>query len=68
MLSALFIPHQLCIVHQIRNTLKYVSYKNGKELAAGLKPTYTAATEDDAHSALAVFENKWNKQYPNISQ
>jgi len=60
--------HQLCIVHQIRNSLKYVSYKHRKELAADLKPIYTAATEDAAHLALEAFENKWNKQYPHISK
>ncbi len=38
--------HQLCIVHQIRNSLKYVSYKDRKEVAKDLKPIYQAATED----------------------
>ena len=44
--------HQLCIVHQIRNSLKYVSYKDRKELVADLKPIYQASTEDVAHTAL----------------
>ena len=44
--------HQLCIVHQIRNSLKYVSYKDRKELVADLKPIYQASTEDAAHTAL----------------
>jgi transposase-like protein len=38
--------HQLCIVHQIRNSLKYVSYKDRKGLVADLKPVYTANNED----------------------
>ena len=60
--------HQLCIVHQIRNSLAYVSYKHRKELAGDLKPIYTAITEDDAHLALEAFETKWNKQYPHIAK
>ncbi len=60
--------HQLCIVHQIRSSLTFVSYKHRKELAADLKPIYTAINEDDAHLALEYFENKWNKQYPHIAK
>jgi putative transposase len=60
--------HQLCIVHQIRNSLKYVSYKDRKELAGDLKPIYTATTEEEAHLALESFEIKWNKQYPQIAK
>lgn len=60
--------HQLCIVHQIRNSLAYVSYKDRKELAADLKPIYTAATEDDALLALQGFESKWGQKYPQISK
>lgn len=44
--------HQLCIVHQIRNSLKYVSYKDRKKVASDLKPIYTAATEEEANLAL----------------
>ncbi len=40
--------HQLCIVHQIRNSLKYVSYKHRKSLVADLKPIYTACSEEQA--------------------
>nr|WP_252319405.1 transposase [Spiroplasma endosymbiont of Lariophagus distinguendus] len=54
--------HQLCIVHQIRNSLKYVSYKHRKSLVADLKPIYTACSEEQAMQALESFENKWNKQ------
>ena len=60
--------HQLCIVHQIRNSLKFVSYKDRKELAADLKPIYQAVTEDEAQSALEYFEDKWGKQYPQIAK
>ncbi|KKB96632.1 hypothetical protein SZ25_00274, partial [Candidatus Arcanobacter lacustris] len=60
--------HQLCIVHQIRNSLKYVSYKDRKELVADLKPIYTTATEDAALLALEAFALKWDKRYPQISK
>jgi transposase-like protein len=60
--------HQLCIVHQIRNSLKFVSYKDRKELAGDLKPIYHAVTEDEAQSALEYFEEKWGKQYPQIAK
>jgi len=60
--------HQLCIVHQIRNSLKYVSYKDRKQVAANLKPIYTASTEDEAHLALESFDSKWSKQYPQIAK
>lgn len=60
--------HQLCIVHQIRNSLKYVSYKDRKEVASDLKPIYTASTEENALLALEAFALKWNKQYPQIAK
>lgn len=60
--------HQLCIVHQIRNSMKYVSYKDRKQLAGDLKPIYTAATEEEAHSALESFDSKWTRQYPQIAK
>jgi putative transposase len=63
-----YTKHQLCIVHQIRNSLKYVSYKDRKSVAQDLKSIYTAATENDATRALEVFEKKWDKQYPQISK
>ncbi len=50
--------HQLCIVHQIRNSLKFVSYKDRKALVADLKPVYVAATEDDGLVALTDFAQK----------
>jgi len=60
--------HQLCIVHQIRNSIKYVSYKDRKKLAQDLKPIYTATTEEEAHLALESFDSKWSKQYPQIAK
>jgi transposase-like protein len=60
--------HQLCIVHQIRNSLKYVSYKDRKELVSDLKPIYQAVTEDVALQSLELFENKWGKKYPQIAK
>jgi|TARA_B110000459_G_C16544714_1_gene463710 putative transposase len=60
--------HQLCIVHQIRNSLKFVSYKDRKELVADLKPIYQAPTEDGAQIALDAFDSKWSSQYPQIAK
>lgn len=60
--------HQLCIVHQIRNSLRFVSYKDRKELVADLKPIYAAATEDDGLEALGDFAKKWDSQYPYIAK
>lgn len=57
---------QVCIVHQIRNSLSYVSYKDRKQIAADLKPIYTAVTEDEALYALEKFAEKWNSKYPII--
>lgn len=54
---------QRCIVHQIRNTLNYVSYKHRKEFARDLKLVYTASTEDVALNELTLVEQKWDKQY-----
>ena len=50
---------QKCIVHQIRNFIRYVSYKDTKKLLSGLKPVYTAASEDAALAALGDFEKIW---------
>ena len=57
---------QHCIIHQIRNTTKFVSYKDIKELMADLKLVYTAATEEIALNELELFNNKWGKKYPKI--
>lgn len=58
---------QLCIVHMIRNSLKYVSYKDRKEVADDLKPIYKAPTAKAAEEALFDFGEKWNVKYPSIS-
>ena len=55
---------QLCIVHQIRNSLKYVASKNQKQFANELKKVYQAFTEEEARSELDKLENKWGKKYP----
>ena len=59
---------QLCIVHMIRNSLRYVSYKDRKAVVADLKPIYRAQTLDAAESALSDFAEKWDSQYPSISR
>lgn len=64
-------PHtqvQLCIVHQVRHSLRYVSWKQRKEVAAGLKRIYGAATLDEAEHALIEFAERWDDQHPTISQ
>jgi putative transposase len=58
---------QRCVVHQIRNSLKYVSWKERKVVARDLKSVYKAATEKEALSALEAFEKSWNKKYPHIA-
>ena len=59
---------QLCIVHQIRGSLNYVSWKQRKEVAADLKPIYQASTVEDAEQRLDDFAAKWDGAYPTISQ
>jgi putative transposase len=54
---------QLCIVHQIRHSLHYVTARDKKAVTADLKLVYTAATEDEALAALDDFEAKWGKRY-----
>jgi putative transposase len=58
---------QLCIVHMIRNSTKFVSYKDLKAVAADLKQIYTAVNEDQASIDLLEFDEKWDKKYPMIS-
>jgi transposase-like protein len=55
---------QLCVVHQIRNSLKYVGSKNQKEFMVDLKRVYKAANKDLAESELDKLEAKWNDKYP----
>ena len=59
---------QLCIVHMIRNSLRYVSCKDRKAVAADLKRIYGANTESEAEQALVEFGEIWDKQYPTISK
>ena len=56
---------QRCIVHQVRNTLKYVGEKNKKEFAADLKKIYHAPSEEAAQKQLKAVTEKWEKEYPN---
>ena len=59
---------QLCIVHQVRGSLNYVSWKQRKEVAADLKPIYQASTVEEAEQRLDEFAAKWDGAYPTISQ
>ena len=59
---------QNCIVHQLRNSSKYVSYKDLKALMADLKAVYAAVDESSALDALDAFAEHWDKKYPKISQ
>lgn len=56
--------YQRCIVHQIRNTLKYVSYKHRKDFANDLKSIYGAPTEELAHSNMLEITERWEPLYP----
>lgn len=55
---------QLCVIHQIRNSMKYVASKNQKAFMADLKPVYRAATKEAAEIALDELEAKWGGSYP----
>lgn len=55
---------QRCIIHQIRSSCRYVSYKDIKQFTADLKPVYKAPAEEIALAALDEFEAKWGKKYP----
>lgn len=57
---------QRCIVHLIRGSLVYASWKDRKTIAADLKPIYTACNENQAASELAAFRLKWDKTHPTI--
>ena len=58
---------QNCIIHQIRNSTRYVSYKDLKALMTDLKAVYAAVDENAALDALEVFAQHWDKKYPKIS-
>jgi len=57
--------YQRCIVHQVRNTMKYVSDKDRKPFCADLKTIYQAAAEEKALAALERVTEKWSEKYPN---
>jgi transposase-like protein len=59
---------QLCIVHMVRNSLSYVSYKDRKQVASDLKTIYNAETEDLALQNLELFCEVWDKKYPVIGK
>ena len=60
---------QTCIVHMIRNSLRFVSWKNRKAVARELRAIYTAATESQAEAALTRFEEcEWGRKYPSIAR
>ena len=64
-------PHaevQLCLVHLVRNSLTYVSWKQRKAVAADLRAIYTAATADEAATVLDAFALKWDATYPQIAK
>jgi putative transposase len=59
---------QLCIVHMVRNSLKYVSWKDYKAVTTDLKQIYQAPTEADARNELKRFAATWDERYPQISK
>src|SRR4051794_13035146 len=59
---------QTCIVHQIRNSLRYVNYRDRRALAKDLRPVYTAPNADDAAVELERFDERWGARYPMIAQ
>jgi putative transposase len=59
---------QLCIVHLVRNSLRYVPHKDMKVVAGDLKSIYRAVTLDQAEEALLLFSEKWDSKYPAISR
>ena len=59
---------QLCIVHMVRNSLKFVPWKDYKAITADLKRIYQSVNEDEALMALEQFEQRWDSKYPNISR
>lgn len=59
---------QLCIIHMVRNSLRYVSWKDYKAVTSDLKRVYQAVTEDAALQALEAFATTWDVKYPQISK
>jgi putative transposase len=58
---------QTCIVHQIRSSMRFVTYQDRKKVAADLRPVYRAVNAEAAGDALAVFDEKWGQKYPMIA-
>jgi len=59
---------QLCIVHMVRNSLKFVSWKDRKAVAADLKKIYKSVTVDEADGELTTFAGHWDNKYPTIAK
>ena len=59
---------QLCIVHMVRNSLKYVSWKERRVVAVDLKAIYKAASAEEAEQALDTFAEKWDARFPQIGK
>ena len=59
---------QTCIVHQIRNSMRFVTYQDRKQVAAALKPVYRAVNADAAADALRAFDERWGEKYPMIAE
>ena len=59
---------QLCIVHMVRNSLRFVSWKDRKKVAGDLKSVYRAATEEQVRMHLVEFADQWDSKYPMISK
>lgn len=59
---------QLCLVHMVRKSLRYVSWKQRKEVEADLKEIYQATTAEQAELNLTAFAQKWDESHPTISQ
>ncbi|QDQ70130.1 mobile element protein [Ureaplasma urealyticum] len=58
------VKQQRCIVHMIRNSMKYVYYKDSKEFCTDLKTIYQSNSIENAEENLTLFEQKWGKKYP----
>ena len=59
---------QLCIVHMVRNSLKFVFWKDRKAVAGGLRKIYQSLTVEEAEQELAAFAEIWDEKYPTIGQ
>src|SRR5829696_2533909 len=59
---------QTCIVHQIRSSMRWVSYNDRNKVASALRPVYAAINADAAEQELAAFDEKWGQRYPMIAE